>query len=262
MSGAMGGAMNHPVYRVRSFEIVSPYTLRLRFDDGTEQTVDFRPVLAGELYGPLRRAELFNQVRIDPEVETLVWPNGADFDPATLHDWPQHEKAFRELAQSWQPEEGLTMPDCFISYSSHDQRLANFVFEELTRHNVTAFMASVSLLPGQHWSSEILTNLQSSNWVILLASRAACASAFVNQEVGGALLSSKHLVPIVWDIRPAELPGWASGIQAIDLRGCTTLDLQYHVEEIANRIKQEKRQGLLIVGAVVLGLWALGSAGK
>ena len=101
----MGGAMNHPVYRVRSFEIVSPYTLRLRFDDGTEQTVDFRPVLAGELYGPLRRAELFNQVRIDPEVETLVWPNGADFDPATLHDWPVHEKALRGLAKRWEQVE-------------------------------------------------------------------------------------------------------------------------------------------------------------
>jgi hypothetical protein len=97
--------MNHPIYRVRSFEIVSAYTLRIRFDDDTEQTVDFRPVLAGELYGPLRRAELFNQVRIDPEVETLVWPNGADFDPATLHDWPLHEKALRELAKSWEQVE-------------------------------------------------------------------------------------------------------------------------------------------------------------
>ena len=97
--------MNHPIYRVRSFEIVSPYTLRLRFDDGAEQTVDFRPVLAGELYGPLRNVELFNQVRIDREVETLVWPNGADFDPATLHDWPLHEKALRELANNWEQAE-------------------------------------------------------------------------------------------------------------------------------------------------------------
>jgi len=81
--------MSHPIYRVRSFEIVAPYTLRVRFDDNTEQAIDFRPVLAGELYRPLRNLELFNQVRIDPEVETLVWPNGADFDPATtrrIHD--------------------------------------------------------------------------------------------------------------------------------------------------------------------------------
>ena len=70
--------MNHPVYRVQSFDIVGPYTLCVRFDDNTTQTVDFQPVLAGELYGPLRDLELFNQVRIDPEAETLVWPNGAD----------------------------------------------------------------------------------------------------------------------------------------------------------------------------------------
>ncbi|HMC58786.1 MAG TPA: DUF2442 domain-containing protein [Candidatus Solibacter sp.] len=94
--------MSHPIYRVRSFEIAAPYTLCVSFDDHTEQTIDFRPVLAGELYGPLRNLELFNQVRVDPEVETLVWPNGADFDPATLHDWPANEPAFRELARRWE----------------------------------------------------------------------------------------------------------------------------------------------------------------
>ena len=95
--------MTHPIYRVRSFEIVSDYTLRVRFDDNTEQRIDFRSILAGELYGPLRDPKIFNHVRIDPEVHTLVWPNGADFDPATLHDWPVHETAFRELARRWEP---------------------------------------------------------------------------------------------------------------------------------------------------------------
>jgi hypothetical protein len=31
----------------------------------------------------------------------VVWPTGADFDPATLHDWPEHEAAFRAAAQRW-----------------------------------------------------------------------------------------------------------------------------------------------------------------
>jgi hypothetical protein len=95
--------MTHPIHRVRSVEIVSEYKLSVRFDDNTEQTIDFQPILAGELYGPLRDLRLFNQVRIDPEVHTLVWPNGADFDPATLHDWPAHAQAFKELAQRWEP---------------------------------------------------------------------------------------------------------------------------------------------------------------
>ena len=53
--------------------------------------------------------ELFNQVRIDPEVETLVWPNGADFDPATLHEWPANEQAFRELARRWEAVAALRL---------------------------------------------------------------------------------------------------------------------------------------------------------
>lgn len=94
--------MSHPICRVLSFEIVAPYTLHVHFDDDAEQTIDFLPVLAGELYGPLRNLELFNQVRIDPEVKTLVWPNGGDFDPATLRDWPSHVGAFRELVRRWE----------------------------------------------------------------------------------------------------------------------------------------------------------------
>src|SRR5258706_13885783 len=89
----IGCSMSPPIYRVCSFEIVSAYTLQVRFEDGTEQTINFRPVLAGELYSPLRNLELFKQVRIDPEAKTLVWPNGAAFDPAILHARPFHEHA-------------------------------------------------------------------------------------------------------------------------------------------------------------------------
>lgn len=91
----------HPIYRVESFEIVAPYTLRVEFDDDTSQIIDFEPVLAGELYGPLCDLTLFNQVEIDPEVQTLVWPNGADFDPATLHDWPEYVEELTALAKEW-----------------------------------------------------------------------------------------------------------------------------------------------------------------
>jgi hypothetical protein len=93
--------MKHPIHRITSFDQVGPYTLRLRFDDGLSRIIDFAPILAGELFGPLRDAKLFAQVRLDPEIHTLVWPSGADFDPATLHDWPEHEAAFRSAAERW-----------------------------------------------------------------------------------------------------------------------------------------------------------------
>jgi hypothetical protein len=78
---------------VTDFEIVGPYTLRVVFDDGAEQTINFEPVLYGYYYAPLRDPDFFNQVSLDPEVHTLVWPNGADFDPATLYNWHQGDGA-------------------------------------------------------------------------------------------------------------------------------------------------------------------------
>ena len=93
--------MIHPIYRVKSFQIEAPYTLRVHFDDGTDQVINFQPVLAGELFGPLRDLAVFNQVHVDPEVHTLVWPNGADFDPTTLHDWPIHSPALVARAEKW-----------------------------------------------------------------------------------------------------------------------------------------------------------------
>ena len=44
--------MAHPIYRIQSFEVVAPYTLRVLFDDYTWQTINFQPILAGKLYGP------------------------------------------------------------------------------------------------------------------------------------------------------------------------------------------------------------------
>jgi len=81
--------MAHELYSVTRFERVAPFTLRVFFDDGTDQTIDFRPVLWGEIFEPLRDAAFFDHVRVDPESGTLAWPNGADFDPETLHNWPR-----------------------------------------------------------------------------------------------------------------------------------------------------------------------------
>ena len=97
--------MEHPIYRVLSFEHVAPHTLRVEFDDATKQTINFLPVLKGELYGPLQELKLFDEVSIDPEVHTLVWSNGADFDPATLHDWDKLSDDLALRAKKWELED-------------------------------------------------------------------------------------------------------------------------------------------------------------
>lgn len=89
------------MHRVVSFAIVGPHELEVGFEDGVVRRINFLPVLEGELFGPLKDLDVFNQVALSPEGYTLLWPNGADFDPATLHDWPEIEAEFVEMAQSW-----------------------------------------------------------------------------------------------------------------------------------------------------------------
>jgi len=94
--------MTHLMVDVTAYRIVGPYTLSVTFDDGAEHTINFEPVLYGHYFGPLRDLKLFNQVQLDPEVHTLVWPNGADFDPATLHDWHKGDGAeLARMAAQW-----------------------------------------------------------------------------------------------------------------------------------------------------------------
>jgi hypothetical protein len=88
--------LSHAVHAVTGFKKVAPFTLRVRFQDGTAQVVDFRPVLAGQIFGPLADPQVFYE-----ESRTLVWPNGADFDPATLHDWPEEGPRLAALARTW-----------------------------------------------------------------------------------------------------------------------------------------------------------------
>ncbi len=93
--------MEHRICRVVSFEKVRPLVLRVSFDDETTRVIDFAPVLEGELFGPLSDPTFFDRVRLDHEAGTLVWPNGADFDPATLHDWPLVVGGMTALASRW-----------------------------------------------------------------------------------------------------------------------------------------------------------------
>jgi hypothetical protein len=93
--------MEHPIYYVTAFEKKSAYQLKVTFNDNTEQLIDFEPVLKGELYAPLRNEHLFNQVSLDKEVGTLVWDNGADFDPSMLHDWQKYLPKLIAHTASW-----------------------------------------------------------------------------------------------------------------------------------------------------------------
>lgn len=77
---------NQVLVHVTSVEVLRDYLLRLSFDDGTIRDVDVKDLLRGPIFEPLTKDPvLFRQVKVDHELGTIVWPNGADIDPMVLH---------------------------------------------------------------------------------------------------------------------------------------------------------------------------------
>jgi hypothetical protein len=70
---------------VTTVEPVDHYKLRVIFDDGSKRIVDLTADLWGPMGEPLRDPAVFRQVRVDPELRTIVWPNGFDLAPDVLH---------------------------------------------------------------------------------------------------------------------------------------------------------------------------------
>ena len=60
------------------------YRLLLELSDGMTGEVDLAAELDGPVFEPLRAPAMFAQVSVHPEINTITWPNGADFAPEFL----------------------------------------------------------------------------------------------------------------------------------------------------------------------------------
>jgi hypothetical protein len=71
---------------VRSVKPLRQFQVELEFSNGEQKVVDLEPWLRGPIFEPLRQSpELFRSVRVDEELGTIVWDNGADMDPDVLY---------------------------------------------------------------------------------------------------------------------------------------------------------------------------------
>jgi len=62
------------------------HRLHIRYEDGVEGVVDLEAIVGFRgVFAPLRDSAYFSQVRVDPELGTVLWPNGADLDPDVLY---------------------------------------------------------------------------------------------------------------------------------------------------------------------------------
>jgi hypothetical protein len=90
--------MARPV-RVKAVKHVQAFTVQLDFTDGTTKEIDLLPYLHGPIFEPLRtNPRMFQAVRVDERMGTIVWDNGADIDPDVL---------YKGLTPAWMDEESL-----------------------------------------------------------------------------------------------------------------------------------------------------------
>jgi hypothetical protein len=71
---------------VKNAKYLHDYVIWLSFNDGAEGEIDLEGELDGEVFGPLKDPQLFRNFRVDPELQTVVWENGADLAPEFLYE--------------------------------------------------------------------------------------------------------------------------------------------------------------------------------
>jgi uncharacterized protein DUF2442 len=74
------------IVHVTRVEVIGDHRLYLGFEDGSGGEVDFSDRDWRGVFEPLRDATYFGLVKVDPELGTIVWPNGADIAPETLYE--------------------------------------------------------------------------------------------------------------------------------------------------------------------------------
>ena len=71
---------------VKDVQYLADYKLELTFEDKLVKIVDLKPHLDGEIFEPLIDIDYFKSVRLNPDIDTVVWSNEADFSPDFLYE--------------------------------------------------------------------------------------------------------------------------------------------------------------------------------
>lgn len=74
------------ILHVKEAKYLHDYVIWLRFNDEAEGEIDLKDELDGEIFEPLKKIENFKKFKVDPDIMTVVWENGADIAPEFLYE--------------------------------------------------------------------------------------------------------------------------------------------------------------------------------
>jgi len=89
--------------RIKHVEPLQDFVVRLTFTNDVQREIDLIDLLHGPVFEPIvRNRSEFLRVFVDPESETISWPNGADICPDVL---------YHGLTPAWREAEGARLTE-------------------------------------------------------------------------------------------------------------------------------------------------------
>lgn len=74
------------MYWIKDFDYLEDYKLKLVFGNRKTKVVDLEKYLVGKVFKPLKNLSYFRKVKLNKDIDTVVWPNNADFSPDFLYE--------------------------------------------------------------------------------------------------------------------------------------------------------------------------------
>ena len=65
---------------------VGGHRLKIRFENDEVRVADLSGHLEGPIFEPLKSPAFFERFTVNRDIDTVVWPNGADFSPDFLYE--------------------------------------------------------------------------------------------------------------------------------------------------------------------------------
>ena len=78
------------------------YEVELKFNDGKKGIVNLENELYGTMFEPLKDKKVFASVKLDKDLDTITWENGADLAPEFLYyESFKNDKTLAKQFQEW-----------------------------------------------------------------------------------------------------------------------------------------------------------------
>lgn len=71
--------------KIKKIQYKKQFVYTVIFENNKRVDVDFKPLLWGEAFEPLKNETMFRQAFVDQTAGTIAWPNGVDIAPETLY---------------------------------------------------------------------------------------------------------------------------------------------------------------------------------